>query len=152
MTFKVDCSLEDKETYNMPVGMSVQLPRFVTSAYAVINGTDVQELEIKKENNTCKTVVKNVPIHDTEVKIYFAGNQNFRNGCVHSYEFFEFEEPNEYNYVAEVFKCKKCECTYIKSYTVSKSEEGTTDSDELIPDGTLSSDEDTPPNDEETTQ
>ena len=117
LTFKVDCTLEDDRLYEVPVGMSVQLPRFTNEAYAVINGETVQKLELTRDGTKIYSVVKDVPIYDTEVQIFFSGNTTFRNGCTrHIWQFLEATEPDKYGLIANTYICTTCECTYVNSY------------------------------------
>ena len=117
MTLSVDCDM-DSSLYNIPVGVKVQLPRFTDSAIAFVNGVP-QQLELDTSvRNKVYTVIKDVPIYDTEIVIMLGGNTTFRNGCAHSYAFDSTVEatPEEIGY--SINKCQKCECTYKSDYVL----------------------------------
>lgn len=122
LTFETHCSLP--EEYRVPIGIKVQLPRFVDSAIALINGVP-QELELDKSiKNMVYTVVKDVPSDGATIEILFGGNTTFRNSCVHTYAYDSVIESSAlYPIGYTIYKCSKCDCIYKSMYTLYTSED-----------------------------
>ena len=82
MTFNISCGL-DKNIYDYPMSITVPLPSFADSAYAIIDGV---EYDLTVENSSPyekEALILDVPVNGTEVKVIFGGNKNYKNGCIH---------------------------------------------------------------------
>ncbi len=117
-TFNIKTTIENEEDI-VPVGINIQLPKFVDSAVAIVNGK-AQVLELDKSTkNKVYAVIKDVlPENNTEVVIHFGGNTTFRNGCaVHTYSFDSTVAPTETEVGYDLSICSKCGCSYKSNMT-----------------------------------
>lgn len=110
----------DKDIYNIPMTVKLQVPTNVTSAYAVIDGVQ-QPVTVSKGSGVNAITVKDVPVNSDEpVKIYFGGNDLYDNGCYHRYGRIETVKAGCETHGYAVYECIFCYVTYKTNYTVPK--------------------------------
>ncbi|MBO5374049.1 MAG: polysaccharide deacetylase family protein, partial [Clostridia bacterium] len=115
MTLSINCSL-DKDIYNFPMTIKVQVPGTVTSAYTVINGEE-QTLEVIRGSGVNAVVVKNAPANGEPVKIYFGGNNVYNNSCPHNYIPQDAVAPTCGTHGYTPYKCSRCGAAYKTNFT-----------------------------------
>ena len=109
----------DKEIYNIPLSVTVYLPSFVDSAYAMIDG-EYQPLELEQIFETGEkyvTVREIDATKKTDVKVYIGGNKTMKNNCVHAYAKVDVLEPTHETGGYTLNECSKCNHTYYSAYT-----------------------------------
>ena len=113
MTFRLTSDL-DKDIYNIPMTMKINLPTFADSAYAVINGSEY-DLKIEVQNGKKYATVLDCPF-DTDIKIYMGGNYLCFNDCTHSYDIIDTVYPSctERGYTR--ITCSVCKNSYCSKY------------------------------------
>ena len=104
--------------YGMDMTVKIFMPFFIDSAYAIINGEEIQYLEVKKETNA-RSVTLNIPMSEegTEIKIVMGGNEKYANNCDHNYAVKELIASTEDNFGYTEMICTICEHTYKSKYT-----------------------------------
>lgn len=109
----------DKEIYNIPMSVTVYLPSFVDSAYAMVDGK-YQPLELEYIFETGEKYVTVREIDATkvsQVKVYIGGNKTMKNNCVHAYSKVDVLEPTHETGGYTLNECSKCNHTYYSAYT-----------------------------------
>lgn len=106
--------------YGMDMTVKIFMPFFIDSAYAIIDGEEVQYLEVKKETNA-RSVLINIPMsaEGTEIKIVMGGNEKYANNCDHAYVENKVVPPTvaEFGYTEMICTNEQCGHTYKSKYT-----------------------------------
>ena len=114
MTIRAGCTIAD-DVYNIPMSIEVNVPSFVDSAYAIVDG-EIQYLEVTKKTNKKYVTVKNIDASGEEFKIMLGGNTNCKNKCNHIYTLKERVNPTCEAIGYDINECVHCTRTYIARY------------------------------------
>ena len=114
MTINAGCTIAN-DIYNIPMTVEVNVPSFVDSAYAIVDG-EIQYLKVTTKTNRKYVTVKNIDAEGEEFKIMLGGNTNCQNKCNHLYTLKTRVNPTCETIGYDINECVHCTRKYISKY------------------------------------